>query len=104
VLGERAGRDDVSPYVAAGRATDLSGLPETFVDVGSAEPFRDEAVAFANGVWAAGGGAELHVWPGGTHGFATWAPKADISKGCRGTTLAWVRRRLQVGDGVDPGT
>jgi len=94
VLGDRAGGEGVSPYVAPGRATDLSNLPETFVDVGSAEPFRDESVAFANSVWAAGGQAELHVWPGGAHGFSSFVPSADISKWCRETTLAWMRRRL----------
>ncbi|KAH8755374.1 Alpha/Beta hydrolase protein [Diaporthe sp. PMI_573] len=43
VLGDRAGGDGVSYYVSPGRATDLSGLPETYIDVGSAEPFRDSA-------------------------------------------------------------
>jgi acetyl esterase/lipase len=33
---------------APSRATDLGGLPSAFVDVGSAEVFRDEAVAYAS--------------------------------------------------------
>ncbi|WP_328614276.1 hypothetical protein [Amycolatopsis sp. NBC_00355] len=36
VLGDRRGTDDVSPYTAAARATDLSGLPPTFVVWGGA--------------------------------------------------------------------
>ncbi|WP_328443618.1 hypothetical protein [Amycolatopsis sp. NBC_00438] len=36
VLGDRRGTDDVSPHAAAARATDLSGLPPTFVVWGGA--------------------------------------------------------------------
>ena len=64
LLGDAAGGPDVSPYAAPARATDLSGLPPTFIDVGSAETFRDEAIDYASRIWRAGGRAELHVWPG----------------------------------------
>jgi hypothetical protein len=30
---------------------------------------RDETVASASQIWAGGGDAELHVWPGAVHGF-----------------------------------
>ncbi len=56
------GNDDVSIYVAPARATDLSGLPMTFIEVGSAEPLRDEGVAYATKLWEHGNKAELHVW------------------------------------------
>ena len=38
---------DVSPYAAPARADDLSGLPPAFIDVGSADTFRDEDVDYA---------------------------------------------------------
>jgi acetyl esterase/lipase len=67
LLGDRRGGDEVSAYAAPARATDLSGLPPTFIDCGSAEVFRDEdvayAYAYASGIWVAGGQAELHVTP-----------------------------------------
>jgi acetyl esterase/lipase len=63
LLGDRRGGDEVSAYAAPARATDLSGLPPTFIDCGSAEVFRDEDVAYASGIWVAGGQAELHVTP-----------------------------------------
>ena len=44
LLGDARGGPDVSPYAAPARATDLSGLPPAFIDVGSAETFRDEDV------------------------------------------------------------
>jgi acetyl esterase/lipase len=94
LLGEARGSRDVSPYAAPARATDLSGLPPTFIDVGSAETFRDECVAYASRLWQAGGVCELHVWPGGFHGFSGMAPKARISQEAVATRLRWLRRLL----------
>jgi acetyl esterase/lipase len=94
LLGESRGTADVSPYAAPARATDLSGLPPAFIDVGSAETFRDEDVDYANRIWQAGGRAELHVWPGGFHGFDVMAPEAAISQDARAARPQWLRRLL----------
>ncbi len=61
LLGDRPGAADLPPYAAPARATDLSGLPPAYIDVGSSETFRDEDVAYADAIWRAGGQAELHV-------------------------------------------
>ncbi|WP_042384165.1 alpha/beta hydrolase [Streptacidiphilus melanogenes] len=92
LLGDRHGAADVSPYVAAARATDLCGLPPAYLEVGSAETFRDEVVAYADALWRAGGDAELHVWPGAFHGFDTVAPQATLSQDAREARLRWLRR------------
>ncbi|MFD7918308.1 alpha/beta hydrolase fold domain-containing protein [Streptomyces sp. NPDC059740] len=94
LLGEARGTDEVSPYAAPARATDLSGLPPAFIDVGSTETFRDEDVAYATRIWQAGGQAELHVWPGGFHGFDSIAPRAALSADAREARLRWLRRLL----------
>lgn len=94
LLGDARGGPDVSPHAAPARATDLSGLPPTFIDVGSAESFRDEDVAYATGIWQAGGIAELHVWPGGFHGYFQLAPHAQISQETLAARLRWLRRLL----------
>ncbi|WP_326609370.1 alpha/beta hydrolase [Streptomyces scopuliridis] len=94
LLGDRRGVPDVSPYAAPARAEDLSGLPPAFIDVGSAETFRDEDVTYASRLWQAGGQAELHVWPGGFHGFESLAPQAAISQDARNAQLTWLRRLL----------
>ncbi|MDI2029345.1 alpha/beta hydrolase [Saccharopolyspora sp. TS4A08] len=93
LLGESRGGDDVSPYAAPARAEDLSGLPPTFIDVGSAETFRDEDVAYATRIWQAGGIAELHVWPGGFHGFRMF-PGARLSQESAEARTNWLRRLL----------
>ncbi|WP_017586620.1 alpha/beta hydrolase [Nocardiopsis ganjiahuensis] len=94
LLGDRAGGPDVSPYAAPARAEDLSGLPPAFLDVGSAETFRDEVVDYASRIWKAGGNAELHVWPGGFHSFDGFAPDAVLSRSARQQRLPWLRRIL----------
>jgi len=95
LLGERRATADVSIYSAPARAADLSGLPPAYIEAGSAEVFRDEAVAFASGIWAAGGSAELHIWAGGYHGFQTIVPTAAVSQAAVQTRAAWVRRHLE---------
>ncbi|MDX2863398.1 alpha/beta hydrolase, partial [Streptomyces scabiei] len=45
-------------------------------------------------LWQAGGVAELHVWPGGFHGFDGFAPQAAVSRECREAHVRWVRRLL----------
>lgn len=93
-LGPDVNVGEVSPYASAARCTDYTNLPPTFIDVGSAETFRDECVAFAAQMWIAGGDAELHVWPGGTHGFDFLAPWAPMSRDARLVRTAWLRRLL----------
>ena len=68
LLGDRRGTDAVSVYAAPARATDLAGLPPAFVECGSAEVFRDEDVAYASGLWAAGE-------PGRAARVAGWVPR-----------------------------
>jgi acetyl esterase/lipase len=94
LLGDAQGGPDVSAYAAPARAADLSGLPPAYLDVGSVESFRDETVDYAARIWRAGGAAELHVWPGGFHGFELMAPDAAISVTARETRIAWLRRLL----------
>ncbi len=93
VLGDLADAD-VPPYVSPALADDLSGLPTTYVDTGSAEVFRDEDTDYATRIWAAGGQAELHVWAGGCHGFDALCPKAQISATARRTRTDWLARLL----------
>ena len=94
LLGDARGGPDVSPYAAAARATDLSGLPPAYIDVGSAETFRDEDVDYATRIWQAGGHAELHVWPGGFHGFEGMAPAAKLSQDAKEPRKRWLDRLL----------
>lgn len=96
LLGDRIGADDVSPYAAPARATDLAGLPPAFVDVGELEVFRDEDVDYALRLSQAGVSTELHLYPGGFHGFDMMVPDAALSKRARAARLAALKRAYRL--------
>lgn len=95
LLGPAKGGPQVPSDAAPARATDLSGLPPAFIDVGSAETFRDEAVAYASAIWRCGGEAELCVFAGGFHGYAAMVPEAAISADTRAARSRWLQRILR---------
>jgi len=101
-LGDRRATADVSVYAAPARATDLSALPKTYIDCGSAEVFRDEDVAFASRLWASGVDAELHVWPGAFHGFTSMVPDAAISRTATAALADWTTRLLGAPSPIAP--
>lgn len=79
-LGQAPGGEGVSPYAAAARATDLRGLPPAYIPVGDLDLFLDENITYAHRLLNAGVPTELHVYPGGFHGFNGFVPQADISR------------------------
>ncbi|KAL7895412.1 Alpha/Beta hydrolase protein [Trichoderma sp. SZMC 28014] len=69
VMGQDRGTDKTTQYQSPARATDLSNLPSTYIDVAECEVFRDPAVSYATNMWRCGSTCELHVWPGAFHLF-----------------------------------
>lgn len=92
-LGERYGSDDVPAYAAAARATDLSGLPPTFVAVGGIDGFRDEDVDYATRLARAGVPTELHVYPGAPHAFQL-VREATVSQRAARIQDEWLQGQL----------
>ena len=82
-LGAEYGTDDVTPYAAAARAKDLRGLPPAFVTVGTLDLFRDEDIAYAQRLMAAGVSTDLQVYAGMYHGAEMSVPDAAISRRMR---------------------
>jgi acetyl esterase/lipase len=58
----RCTRDAEHPYAVPGAAQRLAGLPPTLVLVGDADPMRDEALAYAARLEAAGLSVTRHVF------------------------------------------
>ena len=92
-LGARFGTDDVPPYAAAARATDLAGLPPSCVVVGSIDGFRDEDVEFAQRLNQTGVPCELHVIAGLPHAYqlAPHAAAVTLADDCKDE---WLARQL----------
>ncbi|MFJ3325809.1 alpha/beta hydrolase [Streptomyces griseus] len=94
LLGPLADGDEVPPYAAPARATDLSGLPPAYVDVGELEVFRDECAQYALRLIAAGVSAEFHLWPGAFHGFDGVLPHLTLPRRAAAEQIAVLRRAL----------
>ncbi len=93
-LGDEYGSDNVSPYAAASRATDLSGLPPAYVTVGTMDLFRDEDIDYAKRLMAAGVPTELSVYSGMCHGGEFFAPTASVSQRMLGDYVNALKRGL----------
>jgi acetyl esterase/lipase len=83
LVGDAVGGPEVSPAAAPARATDLAGLPPTYMEVGELDIFRDEDVEYAQRLAAAGVPTELHVHPGAPHGFDQMGPGCDLTRRAR---------------------
>lgn len=93
-LGHEAGRGDVSAYAAPARRADLSGLPPTWIGVGTADLFHDECVDYANRLRAAGVPTHLRTVLGGFHGFDVVGARTAVVRQFRADQLATMRRLL----------
>ena len=93
-LGGRKGGDDVPPYAAAARATDLRGLPPTLIAVGAIDGFSDEDIDYAVRLRHAGVPVELHVYPGAPHGFDALLPDLALSQRANRDIEDWLGARL----------
>lgn len=79
-LQQEPGSDGISPYAAPIRAQDVSGLPPTYIGVGTTDLFRDEDIAYAQRLMKARVPTELHVYADGFHGFDTFAAQSEVAQ------------------------
>ena len=86
--GHPLGSAEVSGLAAPARFDDLSGLPSTWIGVGTLDLFHDEDVAYANRLRAAGVACELDVIQGAFHGFDSVRSNAGISQAFRSAQVA----------------
>ncbi|MGA4540500.1 alpha/beta hydrolase [Uniformispora flossi] len=89
----RRGGPDVPAYAAPSRAEDLAGLPPAYISVMQFDPLRDEGIAYAQALLAAGINVELHLFPGTFHGSGL-ARHAEVSRRERAEEIAVLRRAL----------
>ncbi|WP_293679638.1 alpha/beta hydrolase [uncultured Phenylobacterium sp.] len=94
LLGCEPGGPDVSPFAAPARATDLAGLPPTFIICGALDLFLEENLEYARRLIRAGVPTELHVYPGAPHAFM-FVPDADISRSFARDSMAALGRALK---------
>jgi acetyl esterase/lipase len=93
LLGQEPGSADVSPYAAAARVADVSGLPPTYISVGGLDLFLEENMIYADRLSRAGVPVEFHLYPRAFHGFYR-APTAHVTKQAEHDTREALRRFL----------
>ena len=94
LLGVEPGGLDISPYAAASRAKDLTGLPPTYISTGALDLFLEEDLDYARRLTRAGVPTELHVYPGAVHGFERH-PSALVSKQSRRDRVDALHRAIK---------
>jgi acetyl esterase len=83
----------VPPYAAPARVEDLRGLPPAYMSAAEFDPVRDDALAFAAALAAAGVPTELHLYPGTYHGSFKYLG-ASVSQRAEAQRLAFLTRVL----------
>jgi acetyl esterase/lipase len=96
LLGIPAGSSSVPPGSVPARVKDLSGLPPTFIGVGSIDLFCEEDMEYAKRLALSGVRTELFVVPGAYHGFDVVARDARLSVQFREVWQSAMRRGLEL--------
>lgn len=98
LLGQEAGSAEVPEHAVPARVQDLSDLPPACITIGGLDLFLEESLEYARRLSRAGVPVELHVIPGGYHGFglAASSPQARQKDELE---LAALRRGLGIGQG-----
>jgi len=94
MLGREPGGENAPAGSVPARAANLSGLPPTFIEVGSIDLFAAEDIEFARRLIDVGVPTELLVVPGAFHGFQLIVPDAPVSRQFTGALEAALARRL----------
>ncbi|OMC29626.1 hypothetical protein A5740_17815 [Mycobacterium sp. GA-1841] len=96
-LGREPGSDGISAYAAPGRREDLSGMPRTWIGIGTADLFYDEVVDYANRLLKADVETELAVVDGAFHGFDFVGAPTKLARTFRDQSLSAMRNFLGTG-------
>ena len=95
-LGAEPGVGEISSHAAAARATDLAGLPPTFIGTAALDLFIDEDLDYARRLSRAGVPVEVYCAAGAFHGFDAMAPQAKVSQRFNDIALDALRRAFAV--------
>ncbi|CAN7535581.1 alpha/beta hydrolase [Phenylobacterium sp. LjRoot219] len=90
-------RDD--PLVSPLRLADAAGLPPTLVFVAELDPLRDEGLAYAARLAAAGVPVDTRTDAGMLHGYLGAAEVVPIAAEALAQATAWLRSRIKDGEG-----
>jgi acetyl esterase len=85
------------PHVSALHAAQLHDLPPALVLTAEYDPLRDEGIAYAGALAAAGGRAEHRPGPGMIHGYANMTALTPVAAALIDDAGAWLGQELRRG-------
>jgi acetyl esterase/lipase len=97
LLGVPAGSANVPVGAVPARTRDLSGMPPTYIGVGSIDFLAAEDITYAQRLIDAGVLLELNVVPGAFHGFDIFAPDAAVTRAFRQSAVRALANALSAG-------
>jgi acetyl esterase/lipase len=93
-LGKDCGEENAPVYSVPARRQDLSGLPPTWIGVGSLDMFHAEDVAYAQKLRECGNECEIDVIQGAFHGFDAFDPQIPIVQDFRTSKITVLKKYL----------
>lgn len=78
-MGKPAGSTRPPAGSVPARVENLAALPPAWIGVGSVDLFANEDLEYGRRLLLAGVSIELHLVPGGYHGFDLFAPQAPLT-------------------------
>lgn len=80
LLGDKAGKEGVSPYAAPARVESVEGLPPIYIDIGDLDIFKFENIEYIARFAKANISTEFHIYPGLPHAWEGLALGISASK------------------------
>jgi len=93
-LKQKCGSDNIPPYSVPSRREDLTGLPPTWMCVGTLDLFYEEDVAYSQKLKNCSVDCELLVIPGVPHGFDIIGTELQLVKDFRKTQIAVLKNHM----------
>lgn len=93
-LGKHYGADEIPAYSVPARREDLSGLPPTWIGVGTLDVFYEEDMIYAQRLKEAGIECDLNIIEGAFHGFDVFDQQLSIVQEFRKSQIDALKKHL----------
>ena len=91
-LGTSCGAGNAPEYSVPARRTELAGLPEAWIGVGTLDLFHDEDLAYAQRLQEFGVKCELYTVPGAFHGFDVFDSQLPVVQDFRKSQILSLKK------------
>lgn len=90
----KPGETELPPYAAPNRRSDLSGLPRTWLGIGTVDLFYQECLDYAERLKVSGTACDLHVAEGMPHAAEKFMPHVKVCQDFESSAMTFLKRHL----------